>query len=166
LLLKNLVYIYFFLFFSVTSDEWELMKRFLTAVITGSYQNELLTTLEIRKKYLQLFDVIFNCCLNILNSSGTTAPTTLPNFMNGLLSTLSSFFQIFENFGERILNVLDLLKLILLINNENNLNVEITATKRHCIALLLKIVSVFPEQVKVCFVEIFLKFFCIRNKTH
>nr|CAD2138907.1 unnamed protein product [Meloidogyne enterolobii] len=132
----------------VTSDEWELMKRFLTAVISGSYQNELLTTLEVRKKYLQLFDVIFNCCLNILNSSGTTAPTTLPNFMNGLLSTLSSFFQIFENFGERILNVLDLLKLILLINNENNLNVEITATKRHCIALLLKIVSVFPEQVK------------------
>uniref|UniRef100_A0A1I8BWV0 Exportin-7 n=1 Tax=Meloidogyne hapla TaxID=6305 RepID=A0A1I8BWV0_MELHA len=127
----------------VNSDEWDLMKRFLTAVISGSYQNELLTTLTIRRKYLELFDSIFQCCLNILNSS-----LSLPIFMNGLLSTLSSFFQIFENFSERILNVLDLLKLILMVNNQNNVDIEITATKRHCIALLLKIVSQFSEQVK------------------
>ena len=122
------------------------MKRFLTAVINCSYQNEL-ATIEVRRKYLELFDAVFNCCLNIINNN-----CSLPTFMNGLLSTLSSFFQVFENFSERIPIVLGLLKSILLVNNRNNVDIEITATKRHSIALLLKIVSQFPEQVKVCLI--------------
>lgn len=117
----------------VKPDEWEVMKRFITTVLQSSFQLEKATP-EVRREYLSLFDAVLQCSVS--------TP------LNGVLSILSSLFPVFGDFPDRIPLALNHFKAILLVDNPNNQDVEITATKRHSIALLLKIVSVYPESVK------------------
>lgn len=110
-----------------------------------------------REEYINLFDAVLQCSVGLVTLSA-------PTLLNGALSILSSLFPLFGDFPDRIstmlnhvifiyksicINFLFQLKSILLIDNPNNQDIEITATKRHSIALLLKIVSMFPVVVKV-----------------
>lgn len=82
------------IFIIVKSDEWELMKRFITAVLQASYQLELATP-EVRQEYLKLFDAILRCSANILDASASS-------LLNGVLSILSSLYPVFDDFPDRI----------------------------------------------------------------
>jgi hypothetical protein len=89
--------------FSVKSDEWEVMKRQITAVLQASFQLELATS-EIRQEYLKLFDAVLQCSVAVSNTSS-------PTLLNGVLSILSALYPIFDDFPERIPVVLNHVKM-------------------------------------------------------
>uniref|UniRef100_A0A183CH17 Transmembrane protein n=1 Tax=Globodera pallida TaxID=36090 RepID=A0A183CH17_GLOPA len=128
---------------NVPPDEWEVMKRLITAVLQTSFSVDLATP-EVRKEYLAYFDAVFHCSVRISSSMHSAKQQRL---LNGLLSILSALFPIFNDFPERIPIMLDHLKSLLMIDNAKQ-DMDIMATKRHSIALLLKIVSFFSQAIK------------------
>uniref|UniRef100_A0A914H404 Golgi SNAP receptor complex member 2 n=1 Tax=Globodera rostochiensis TaxID=31243 RepID=A0A914H404_GLORO len=128
---------------NVPPDEWEVMKRLITAVLQTSFSLDLATP-EVRKEYLAYFDAVFHCSVRISSSMHSAKQQRL---LNGLLSILSALFPIFNDCPERIPIMLDHLKSLLMIDNSKQ-DMDIMATKRHSIALLLKIVSFFSQAIK------------------
>ncbi|KAL3119068.1 hypothetical protein niasHT_003851 [Heterodera trifolii] len=130
---------------NVPLDEWEVMKRLITAVLQVSLsQAAEWATPEVRKEYLTYFDAVFQCSVRISSSAQNAKQQRL---LNGVLSILSAFFPIFDDFPERIPVMLDHLKSLLMVDNAQQ-DMDIMATKRHSIALLLKIVSSFSQAIK------------------
>ncbi|KAI1724053.1 exportin 1-like protein [Ditylenchus destructor] len=117
----------------VRSEEWDMMKKFLTTFLTAAYNYDVATP-EIRKIFVSLFDAILSR-IGTMSQSGS---------VNGALSLLSAFFQSFDDYPDRVPLVLAQLKTILMSDSDALLEV-----KRHCIALLLKMVTGHAEAVKV-----------------
>uniref|UniRef100_A0A915EI34 Exportin-5 n=1 Tax=Ditylenchus dipsaci TaxID=166011 RepID=A0A915EI34_9BILA len=122
---------------SVRPDEWDMMKRFITTFLTAAYQFEKATP-EVREIFLSLFDAILARI-----SSMTDAKTA-----NGALSILSSFFQTLDDYPDRVPLVLAQLKTMLMLKNANNDDTDILSLKRHCIVLLLKMITSYSNAIK------------------
>jgi hypothetical protein len=123
---------------SIGNDQKGL-SQFVTAFISYHFQ-------DIKEWLVILMDKVYN---NFCNINDLVV-------VNEMLSILSAFFILLESEPTRIPPILDLLKRLLLTTDTkiengstNNESYELISLKRHCINLLLKLVTTLPAVIKV-----------------
>ncbi|KAI6191517.1 Exportin-5 [Aphelenchoides bicaudatus] len=108
---------------AISATEWDSMKRYLVAYMQAIHQLGMIKK-DAKNWLVILMDKVFNHFCNVND----------PVIVNEMLSILSAFFVVLESEPTRIPPILDLLKRLLL--------------TRHCINLLLKLVTTLPTCIK------------------
>uniref|UniRef100_A0A158R678 Xpo1 domain-containing protein n=1 Tax=Syphacia muris TaxID=451379 RepID=A0A158R678_9BILA len=121
---------------SILDKEWEAMLRFIRVVL-----NECHTESFFDDTQYQIFTGLFDGVLMVLSS--ITAPSHL---VNNLLSVLSALFLILESCPDRVTPILLLLRRFLL--EEVDEMSEEKSVKRHCLSVLLKLVTYYADVVR------------------
>uniref|UniRef100_A0A7E4VPR8 Importin N-terminal domain-containing protein n=1 Tax=Panagrellus redivivus TaxID=6233 RepID=A0A7E4VPR8_PANRE len=119
---------------TISTTEWESLKRYVMTFVTAAYQFGL-----VNDRVDQVFTYLFNSLMTrlaVLNS---------PETMNLMLSIPSSFLQLFDRHTELLPIFFDQLKRILMISSDA---VEIVSLKRHAISLMLKVSSSTPNTIQ------------------
>uniref|UniRef100_A0A914BXV3 Uncharacterized protein n=2 Tax=Acrobeloides nanus TaxID=290746 RepID=A0A914BXV3_9BILA len=120
----------------VRISEWESMKRFISNILQEAYNLHLVTP-EVEQKFVLFFDSVVSR-LQTLDDA---------RVINEMLSIASALFSIFDNHPTRIPMMLFQLKSFLLLENLNNENKELLEMKRHCISLILRMVSSYSKLI-------------------
>ncbi|MFH4974934.1 hypothetical protein AB6A40_001643 [Gnathostoma spinigerum] len=118
----------------VRETEWVAMQTFVRHVLSVCDENKLLTQHQkgiLANRFSELVDII-NHCDKI-------------SAVNSAMSILSSLFIILSDFPHLVSLFLTMARKILTNTKEGE---EDVSTKRHCIALLLRLVTTFAEAVK------------------
>ncbi|VDD96590.1 unnamed protein product [Enterobius vermicularis] len=121
---------------TISENEWAAMLRFMRVVLTECHTESIFDEAQYR-----VFTGLFDGVLMVLSS--VTAPASL---VNNLLSVLSAMFLILESCPDRITPILLLLRRFLLEEVEE-LSEE-KSVKRHCISVLLKLVTCYADAVR------------------
>jgi hypothetical protein len=127
---------------AITETEWDALKRYITVYLQAAYQLDMINK-DIKEWLVILMDNVYKRACSI----------TDPNTLNEMFSILSAFFVILEFQPNRIPVILDLLKRVLStpdekMGNSALISEEIISLKRHCINLLLKLVTSLPTVIK------------------
>uniref|UniRef100_A0A915Q658 Importin N-terminal domain-containing protein n=1 Tax=Setaria digitata TaxID=48799 RepID=A0A915Q658_9BILA len=135
----------------VRQTEWDAMQRFSKLVLWECHSKKLLQP-DNYKKLGSLFDgmlVLMASCIS-------------PPQMNNLLSMLSTLLVVIGNYPQLLVPLLSQLRRPLTDKVDDDIDEK--SVKRHCIALLLRIVTVFANEIKGQ-AEIILDF-CLSVRPH
>uniref|UniRef100_A0A158Q7S7 Xpo1 domain-containing protein n=1 Tax=Elaeophora elaphi TaxID=1147741 RepID=A0A158Q7S7_9BILA len=119
----------------VRQTEWDAMQRFSKLVLWECHNRKLLKP-DSYKRLSSLFDGMLTLLANC----------TTPLIMNNLLSMLSTLLVTVGRYPQLLISLLSQLRRPLSDNVDDDIDEK--SVKRHCIALLLRIVTIFADDVK------------------
>ncbi|KAL3990326.1 Exportin 1-like family protein [Acanthocheilonema viteae] len=119
----------------VRESEWDAMQRFSKLVLWECHNKKLLKPHNY-KRLSSLFDGMLALLANC----------TSPLLMNNLLSMLSTLLVTIGKYPQLLISLLSQLRRPLTDNVDDDIDDK--SVKRHCIALLLRIVTIFADDIK------------------
>ncbi|VDM96540.1 unnamed protein product [Thelazia callipaeda] len=119
----------------VRETEWVAMQRFSRIVLSECHYRKLLQP-DDYKRLSSVFDGVLSLLANCSS----------PSLMDSLLSVLSTLLIVIRDYPQLLVPLLCQLRRPL--SDTNDDDVDGKSVKRHCLALLLRIVTAFAEDVK------------------
>uniref|UniRef100_F1KRF0 Exportin-5 n=1 Tax=Ascaris suum TaxID=6253 RepID=F1KRF0_ASCSU len=120
---------------SVSEIEWEAMQRYSRMVLSTYYEEGLLSEQHMQT-FTELFDGVLSQVANCTNAA----------IINRLLSVLSSLFIILASHPDRLSPFLVQIRRLLIEVADDS--TEDKSVRRHCISVLLRLITTFSDAIK------------------